>query len=131
MVKGILYTPMIPRLLGRGAAAAALPSLTQRALPLRAYSATSEAQAASATGGGDPRLASFRKVMAEHGLDAFLVPSDDPHLSEYVAPHFRRREFVSGFTGSAGTAVVTRDAALLWTDGRYFLQVRGREDARA
>ena len=48
-----------------------------------------------------------------------------------MSPHFRRREFVSGFTGSAGTAVVTRDAALLWTDGRYFLQVCGREDARA
>ena len=76
-------------------------------------------------------LAALRARFDALAIDALVVPSDDPHLSEYVAPHFRRREFVSGFTGSAGTAVVTRDAALLWTDGRYFLQVRGREDARA
>jgi len=56
----------------------------------------------------------------------------DAHQSEYVPLKDRRREYVSGFTGSAGTAVVTLDKALLWTDGRYFLQVRegGREGGR-
>ena len=53
---------------------------------------------------------------------AFVVPSGDAHLSEYTHPAYDRRAFISGFTGSAGTAVVTADAALLWTDGRYFLQ---------
>ncbi|CAM9423954.1 unnamed protein product [Sphacelaria rigidula] len=60
--------------------------------------------------------------MEEKGLDAFIVPSDDPHLSEYSAQCFNRRAFVSGFTGSAGTAVILKDEALLWTDGRYHLQ---------
>ena len=55
-------------------------------------------------------------------MDAFVIPSDDPHLSEYVAPCFERRAFASGFTGSAGTAVVLKDRALCWTDGRYWLQ---------
>ncbi|CAI6011243.1 unnamed protein product [Closterium sp. NIES-65] len=56
------------------------------------------------------------------GVDAFIIPSEDPHQSEYMAPCFERRAFISGFTGSEGTAVVTRERALLWTDGRYFLQ---------
>jgi len=60
--------------------------------------------------------------MKSMGVDAFLVPSQDPHFSEYVPTCFERRMFISGFTGSAGTALVTADAALLWTDGRYFLQ---------
>ena len=79
----------------------------------------------SGGGGGDPRLAGLRSAMAAAGVDAFVVPSGDPHLSEYVHPCYERRAFVSGFTGSAGTAVITRDAALLWTDGRYFLQAEG------
>lgn len=54
----------------------------------------------------------------------------DAHLSEYVPARDRRREYVTGFSGSAGTAVVTPEHALLWTDGRYFLQVRRREDAK-
>ena len=73
-------------------------------------------------GGGDPRLAGLRSAMAAAGVDAFVVPSGDPHLSEYVHPCYERRGFISGFTGSAGTALITADAALLWTDGRYFLQ---------
>jgi hypothetical protein len=60
------------------------------------------------------RLAKLRSLMAEEGLDALIVPSDDPHLSEYPPECFNRREFVSGFTGSTGTAVVTRNEALLW-----------------
>lgn len=67
-------------------------------------------------------LAAVRKSMASHKVDAFIVPSDDPHMSEYTAEYFNRREFVTGFTGSAGTAVVTGDRALLWTDARYFEQ---------
>jgi len=67
-------------------------------------------------------LASLRESMKSSGADALIVPSDDPHLSEYVASYFERRAFVSGFTGSAGTAVITLGGAYLWTDGRYFLQ---------
>ena len=67
-------------------------------------------------------LATVRKSMASHSVDAFIVPSDDPHMSEYTAEYFNRREFLTGFSGSAGTAVVTGDRALLWTDARYFEQ---------
>ena len=67
------------------------------------------------------RLAELREVMTRESLDAFIFPSTDPHNGEYVPAHWQGREFISGFTGSAGTAVVTRDAAALWTDSRYFL----------
>jgi len=70
----------------------------------------------------DGALDAIRQVLADQGLAALIVPTDDAHLSEYVADAFLRREFLSGFTGSAGTAVVSQDEALLWTDGRYFLQ---------
>jgi len=60
--------------------------------------------------------------MSDADVAAFVVPSGDAHLSEYTHPAYDRRAFISGFTGSAGTAVVTANAALLWTDGRYFLQ---------
>ena len=60
--------------------------------------------------------------MSEHNVDAFIVPTDDPHMSEYTAPYYGRREFVSGFTGSAGTAVILKDQALLFVDGRYHNQ---------
>jgi Xaa-Pro aminopeptidase len=68
------------------------------------------------------RLERLRQAMQEEGLDAFLLPSNDPHQSEYVAAHWKAREWISGFTGSAGTVVVTPDHAGLWTDSRYFLQ---------
>merc|ERR1719201_489672 len=55
-------------------------------------------------------------------LSAYIIPSTDAHQSEYIPDHAKRRDFISGFTGSAGTAVVTEKSALLWTDGRYFLQ---------
>ena len=55
-------------------------------------------------------------------IQAFIIPSTDPHLSEYVAPHWKSREWISGFTGSAGTRVITEKKAGLWTDSRYFLQ---------
>ncbi|HUT99818.1 MAG TPA: aminopeptidase P family protein [Myxococcota bacterium] len=68
------------------------------------------------------RIESLRKLMSEHDLRAYIVPSADPHQSEYVARCFRRRSFLSGFTGSAGTLVVCADKAGLWTDSRYFVQ---------
>ena len=70
----------------------------------------------------DNKLSTLRLSMAAKNIQAFIVPAADAHLSEYVHPAYERRAFISGFTGSAGTAVVTADAALLWTDGRYFLQ---------
>lgn len=68
------------------------------------------------------RVSALRRWMAERQLAAFIIPSTDPHLSEYVAPHWQAREWISGFTGSAGTVVVTASSAGLWTDSRYFLQ---------
>ena len=60
--------------------------------------------------------------MKENHLDAYLIPSSDPHQSEYVAPHWECRKWISGFTGSAGLVIITADHAGLWTDSRYFLQ---------
>lgn len=68
------------------------------------------------------RLTGLRRELKERGLDAWIVTGTDPHQSEYVAPRWRTREFISGFTGSAGIVVVTLDKALLWTDSRYFIQ---------
>lgn len=67
------------------------------------------------------RLAALREVMRRERLDAFIFPSTDPHNSEYTPDRWKGREWISGFNGSAGTAVVTTDAAALWTDSRYFL----------
>ena len=68
------------------------------------------------------RISALRALMAEKGYDAYVVPTDDNHQSEYVGEHFKARAFITGFTGSAGTAVITKDEAGLWTDGRYFIQ---------
>ena len=68
------------------------------------------------------RINALRKAMTIEKIDAFIIPSGDPHQSEYVASHFKDREWISGFTGSAGTAVVFHDHAGMWTDSRYFLQ---------
>ena len=68
------------------------------------------------------RLEKLRKLMKERHLDAYLVPTSDFHESEYVGEYFKCRKFLTGFTGSAGTAVVTADDAGMWTDGRYFVQ---------
>lgn len=68
------------------------------------------------------RINALREVMKQHGVDAYLVPTSDFHGSEYVGDYFKCRRYLSGFTGSAGTPVVTADMAGLWTDGRYFLQ---------
>ncbi|WP_346663720.1 aminopeptidase P family N-terminal domain-containing protein [uncultured Merdimonas sp.] len=68
------------------------------------------------------RVAALRKLMAEKGIDAYVVPTADFHQSEYVGEHFKARKFISGFSGSYGTAVITMDDGGLWTDGRYFFQ---------
>lgn len=68
------------------------------------------------------RLAALRSEMKKRGIDIYLVPTSDFHNSEYVGDYFKARQYISGFTGSAGTAVVTADKAGLWTDGRYFIQ---------
>lgn len=77
------------------------------------------------------RLARLRELMKREHLSAFIFPSTDAHQSEYVADHWRGREWISGFNGSAGTAVVTMKSAALWTDSRYFLaaeeQLKGTE----
>lgn len=67
-------------------------------------------------------LTALREQMRKHDIDWYLIPSSDPHGSEYLNPHFRCREYISGFTGSAGTLLVGMDEAYLWTDGRYFIQ---------
>ena len=67
------------------------------------------------------RLVALRRWMKENALTAFIFPSSDPHNSEYVAEHWKTREWISGFSGSAGTAVVTLQHAALWTDSRYFI----------
>ena len=68
------------------------------------------------------RLQKLRALMQERSIDAYMIPTSDFHESEYVGKHFKCREFMTGFTGSAGTAVITNDDAALWTDGRYFVQ---------
>ena len=68
------------------------------------------------------RIHALRMAFRPNNIKAFIIPSTDPHLSEYVAPYWRSREWISGFTGSAGTVVVLMNEAGLWTDSRYFLQ---------
>jgi Xaa-Pro aminopeptidase len=68
------------------------------------------------------RIALLRNYMREKNLQAFIIPSTDAHISEYIPEHWQSRQWISGFTGSAGTVVVTLDKAGLWTDSRYFLQ---------
>jgi Xaa-Pro aminopeptidase len=67
-------------------------------------------------------LAKLRAEMLLEKIDAYIIPMYDPHLSEYVAEHWRAIKWFSGFTGSAGVIVVTIDFAGLWTDSRYFIQ---------
>lgn len=68
------------------------------------------------------RLKKLRQEMSKRGIDIYIVPTADFHESEYVGEHFKARKFITGFTGSAGTAVITMEEAGLWTDGRYFVQ---------
>ena len=79
----------------------------------------------------EQRLAALREIMRREHLSAFIFPSTDPHQGEYIPDHWKGREFISGFNGSAGTAVVTMTSAALWTDSRYFIaaeqQLKGTE----
>lgn len=68
------------------------------------------------------KVAALRRLMAVRKVDVLFVPSSDPHQSEYVAPRWQARQWISGFTGSAGTLVITAKEAGLWADGRYFIQ---------
>ncbi len=68
------------------------------------------------------RLTALRAQMKEHHIDAYIVPGTDPHASEYMAPHWAEMSWITGFSGESGTAVITKDQALLWTDSRYYLQ---------
>ena len=77
------------------------------------------------------KLTSLRALMKARHLKGYVIPTSDAHNSEYVAAAHKRREYISGFSGSAGTAVVTADDARLWTDGRYFLQAEKELDASA
>ncbi|MGZ8256068.1 MAG: M24 family metallopeptidase [Burkholderiaceae bacterium] len=72
------------------------------------------------------RIAAIRQALNERGLAALVVPSSDPHLSEYLPDHWRAREFFSGFTGSVGTLIVTADFAGVWVDSRYWMQAEGQ-----
>ena len=70
----------------------------------------------------ESRLCDLRHLMAENSIQAFITPSTDPHCGEYIPERWKSRRWISGFTGSAGVAVVTTDKAALWTDSRYFIQ---------
>ena len=74
------------------------------------------------------RIHALRMTFRPNNIKAFIIPSTDPHLSEYVAPYWMSREWISGFTGSAGTAVILMDKAGLWTDSRYFLQAEKEQE---
>ena len=79
---------------------------------------------------GAPRVAKLRAKMAELALDGFLVPRADEHQGEYVPPHAQRLAWLTGFTGSAGAALVLKDSAYIFVDGRYELQVRAQTDPK-
>jgi Xaa-Pro aminopeptidase len=104
------------------ALAAALRAYRDRALP------TADGGLSAGKTATRARLASLRARMTAHGLDAFVVPRADAHQGEFVPPHAQRLRWLTGFSGSAGTAVVTADRAALFVDGRYTLQARGEVD---
>jgi len=68
------------------------------------------------------KLNAIRSLMKEQKIDAYIIPSSDPHISEYLPEYYKCITWTSGFTGSAGTLVITQDFAGLWTDSRYFVQ---------
>ncbi|MFA7588070.1 MAG: aminopeptidase P family N-terminal domain-containing protein, partial [Novosphingobium sp.] len=78
----------------------------------------------------DARLAALREELKKRGLDGFVVPISDEHMSEYVGAYAQRLEWLTGFAGSAGTAVVLAETAAIFVDGRYTLQVRDQVDGR-
>lgn len=100
---------------------ASTTSSSTSALHMASSTSTTSSTTTSPAAAAD-KLAALRRALAASQVDCFIVPTDDPHMSEYTALHYNRREWLSGFTGSAGTAVVTQTDALLFTDGRYHNQ---------
>ena len=78
----------------------------------------------------EARLAALREELKRQGLDGFVVPICDEHMSEYIGSYAQRLEWLTGFGGSAGTAVVLADKAAIFVDGRYTIQVRDQVDGR-
>ena len=76
------------------------------------------------------RVSALRKEMEKLGLDGYLVPRADEHQGEYVPPHAQRLQWLTGFTGSAGVALILKDKAVIFVDGRYTLQVRNQTDGK-
>ena len=74
----------------------------------------------------DERVNRLRNLMKSKGITAYIIPTADPHQSEYVAEYYKTRAWISGFTGSAGTVVITSDSANLWVDGRYYIQAENQ-----
>lgn len=70
------------------------------------------------------KLTKLRQAMKQNGIDMYYIPSSDFHSSEYVGAFFQVRKYISNFTGSAGELVITQDSAVLYTDGRYFIQAQ-------
>lgn len=68
------------------------------------------------------RIDDFRKLMTQYGIDYYIIPTSDPHMSEYINPYYEARRYISGFTGDAGTLVIGPNSAYLWTDGRFYVQ---------
>jgi len=102
---------------------AKVSSSTSRSYVVRPMSSTSTAESVNASppmNVAGEKLTRLRDLMESVGVDAYVVPTDDPHLSEYVSDAYARREYISGFQGSAGTALITSTGAWLWTDSRYY-----------
>jgi len=104
-------------------------SSTQIEIEQEVVSEMDEVKAAASKISAADKLALMREKMEENGVDVYIIPSDDPHLSEYVPAAYMRRGYLTDFHGSAGTALVTKDAAYLWTDSRYFNEASLRLDA--
>ncbi|PON76408.1 Creatinase [Parasponia andersonii] len=100
------------------------PLLNVRSCSSISAKSSSELRKKRPTSEPDEKLRALRQLFSKPGIgiDAYIIPSQDAHQSEFIAECYMRRTYISGFTGSAGTAVVTKDKAVLWTDGRYFLQ---------
>ncbi|KAK6521696.1 hypothetical protein TWF506_001902 [Arthrobotrys conoides] len=103
-------------------------SLRILGLPRRLFSTLPESTSQHTMANTTERLAALRALMKENGIDVYIVPSEDAHQSEYTSPCDGRREYISGFTGSAGWALITHDKAALSTDGRYFNQAEQQLD---
>ncbi|XP_015875200.2 aminopeptidase P2 [Ziziphus jujuba] len=100
------------------------PRFTVRSCSSISAKPSSELRKKRSGSDSDEKLRALRELFSRPGIgiDAYIIPSQDAHQSEFIAECYMRRAYISGFTGSAGTAVVTKDKAALWTDGRYFLQ---------